>query len=247
MQNFGTADLAAILAAAGRGTRLGRPKQLLELGGKPLAAWSLEVFARCSRIGEVVVACEEQERADFEALAARFGGGKVRAVVSGGARRQDSVFAALKALTPQTRYVLVHDGARPFISAALIARVADAARPTGAALAAVPVKDTIKQVGETSGVVRTFPREQLWAAQTPQVFDYHVLYNAHAQAEIDGFVGTDDAMLVERDGRIAVVVVEGAADNIKITTPEDLAAAEIIARRMRDTGLNAPVDREIDR
>jgi 2-C-methyl-D-erythritol 4-phosphate cytidylyltransferase len=224
--------VTAILAAAGRGVRLGTRKQLLELDGKPVAAWSLETFAACALVTDVVIACEADERFEFERLARAHGGAKVRAVVSGGARRQDSVFAALCAAPKDSAIVLVHDGARPFVTAEQIERVASATHVSGAAILAVPVKDTVKQAGDGGAVLRTVPRETLWTAQTPQAFAYDVLMRAHMAAERDGFVGTDCAMLVEAAGEAAVQIVEGSYDNMKITTPEDLLwAAQIAARR----------------
>lgn len=166
----------------------------------------------------------------MEAVAAGCCGAKLSAVIEGGARRQDSVHAALRIVKPETDFVLVHDGARPFVTQPMIRAVIEAARVSGAAVVAVPVKDTIKQAGEGGTVTRTIPREQLWAAQTPQAFAFEVLYAAYAQAEAEGFVGTDDAMLVERAGSAQVRIVEGSHENVKITTPEDLFIAERIAR-----------------
>jgi len=224
--------VTAILAAAGRGVRLGMRKQLHELEGKPVAAWSLATIASCAIVTDVVIACEADERDAFAGLARSVGGGKVRAVVAGGVRRQDSVYAALRAAPADTAIVLVHDGARPFVSADQIERVAAAAGPNGAAILAVPVKDTVKQAGEGGMVLRTLARETLWTAQTPQAFAYGVLVRAHEAAERDGFVGTDCAMLVEAAGETNVQIVEGSYDNIKITTPEDLpVAAQIAAAR----------------
>jgi 2-C-methyl-D-erythritol 4-phosphate cytidylyltransferase len=221
--------VCAILAAAGRGARMGQPKQLLELGGKPIAAWSLQTIASARAITQIVVACEPDERSKFERLAATVGAGKVRGVVSGGARRQDSVFAALRSLADVPELVVVHDGARPFVSEDILARVLEQAREHGGAIAAVPVKDTIKLVNEGAIIDKTIPRERLWAAQTPQAFLYDLLFRAHVSAEADGFMGTDDAELVERLGGASIAIVESTYENLKITTPEDLIVAERIA------------------
>jgi 2-C-methyl-D-erythritol 4-phosphate cytidylyltransferase len=221
----------AIVAAAGRGTRLGKRKQLLDLMGKPVLAWCFDVFARAAGVNDIVVACEPDETAECEALARRMCGAKLRAVVRGGDRRQDSVFAGLRASMPDADFVIVHDGARPFVTEDMVDRALAAARVTGGAVVAVKVKDTIKQVGEGGIVTRSLPRDQLWAAQTPQAFAFDSLYDAYAAAEARGFVATDDAMLVEWAGTGHVAVVEGSYDNIKITTPDDLAVAEQIARR----------------
>lgn len=223
--------VAAVLAAAGAGSRMGRRKQLLELLGKPVAAWSLEVLAHSPEVSEIVIACEDDERARFAEVAGRHGGGKVARIVAGGARRQDSVYAALGALAPETEVVLVHDGARPFLTQDLLKRVIKAVRVSGAAVVAVPAVDTMKQVGETGTVLRTIPREQLWAAQTPQAFARNVIMRAFESAYAESFVGTDCSMLVERYGLAPVIIVEGSYDNLKITMPEDLAVAERIALR----------------
>jgi len=224
-------SVTAILAAAGRGTRLGQRKQLLALAGKPIVAWSLAALGDCARVDAIVISSEDDERDRFERIAREYGQGKVRAVVAGGARRQDSVLAALRRVPPDTRFVIVHDGARPFVEVELIERCLAKAEETGAAIAAIPVTDTIKRVGDGSVIAVTPPREQLWAAQTPQAFAYSILLEAHERALQDGFLGTDDAMLVEWAGLCPVTVIEGSRDNIKITTTEDLALAEHIAAR----------------
>jgi 2-C-methyl-D-erythritol 4-phosphate cytidylyltransferase len=216
---------------------MGQPKQLLELGGKPIAAWSLQTLAANAAVTQIVIACESDQRASFERLAARFGGGKVHAIVSGGARRQDSVFAALRALRLPVDLVIVHDGARPFASEQILARVIELAREHGGAIAAVPVKDTIKLAGESGAVQRTIPRDRLWAAQTPQGFAYELLLRAHERAEADAFMGTDDAELVERLGGATVAIVESSYENLKITTPDDLIVAERIAAGLAQSGL----------
>lgn len=227
--------MTAIVAAAGRGTRLGARKQLLDLCGRPVVAWSLDVIARCASIAEVVVVCEADEREPCERVARDACGAKLRGVVTGGERRQDSVLAGLRASAPETDYVIIHDGARPFVTEDMVDRALAAARQTGAAVVAVPVKDTIKQVSEGGVVTRSLPRETLWAAQTPQAFSVDALTRAYEAAEAEGFVATDDAMLVEWAGTGQVTVVEGSYDNVKITTPDDLIIAEQIVRRRAAT------------
>lgn len=213
--------------------RFGQRKQLLELGGKPVAAWSLEVFAASPDVTYVVIACEPDERSRFEQLARALLKEKALAVVDGGSRRQDSVFAALRAIDRPVDVAIVHDGARPFVTSALLHEVVAKARESGGAIAAVPVKDTIKQASETGTVLRTIPRERVWAAQTPQAFNYDLLFAAHESAEEAGFLATDDAELVERAGSVAIAIVESSYENMKITTPEDLAVAERIAARLK--------------
>ena len=222
--------LSAIIAAAGRGERLGQPKQLLDLAGKPIAAWSLDLFEHAPAIDSIYIACEDEQRARFEETAARYAPTKTRRIVTGGATRQASVFAALSSIAPAPEFVLVHDGARPFLGRDVLERVIAAARRSGVAIAAVPVKDTIKLSNQDSAVERTLERDRLWAAQTPQMFKYELLFAAHAKAIADGSTGTDDASLVERLGA-TVALVMGAYENIKITTPEDLEAARDVALR----------------
>jgi 2-C-methyl-D-erythritol 4-phosphate cytidylyltransferase len=230
----GEGAVTAILAAAGRGVRLGSRKQLLEFNGKPLAAWSLETFAACPLVTDIVVVCEADEHEAFVVLSRDRGCGKVRAVVSGGARRQDSVYAGLRAAPAETSIAIVHDGARPFVTREQIEAVLAAAREGGAAILAVPEKETVKQAGEGGAVARTLPREALWHAQTPQAFEFGILMRAYAAAEQGGFVGTDCSMLVEAAGETAVRIVEGSYDNLKITTPEDLVIAEHLAQARRN-------------
>jgi 2-C-methyl-D-erythritol 4-phosphate cytidylyltransferase len=223
----------AVLAAAGQGQRFGQRKQLVELAGKPLAAWSLEVLARSPDIGYIVIACEPDERERFQALAREMDTRASITVVEGGARRQDSVFEALRHVDDPIELAVIQDGARPFLRDGLLHEVIAKARECGGAIAAVPVKDTIKQANEAGFVQRTIPRERLWAAQTPQAFGYDLLFAAHESAEEDGFLATDDAELVERTGSIAIAIVESSYENLKITTPEDLLVAERIAARWK--------------
>lgn len=226
--------MTAVVAAAGRGTRLGFRKQFLDLAGRPVAAWCLDALAASPLVQRVVIACEPDEIDECERVARASCREKLHAVVAGGQRRQDSVFACLRAAGSGVDFILVQDGARPFLTGDLIERALEAARVTGASVVAVPVKDTIKQAGPGGLVTRTLPREQLWAAQTPQAFAFDVLYKAYEAAETEGFVGTDDAMLVEWAGAAQVSIVEGSYENVKITTPDDLVVAQEIARRRLD-------------
>jgi 2-C-methyl-D-erythritol 4-phosphate cytidylyltransferase len=219
------------LAAAGRGERMGRPKQLLALGGRPIAAWSLETLAKAPSVNTIVIACENEQRAAFETLVQAHGQGKVERIVAGGATRQQSVFAALRAMARPSGVVVIHDGARPFARSQLVEKVVMRARRSGGAIAAIAVKDTIKHADETHTVVSTIPRSGLWAAQTPQAFAYDILIRAHEHAQADGFSGTDDAELVEHLGGTSIAIVEGSSENLKITTPEDLGLAECLAAR----------------
>ncbi|MBV8163446.1 MAG: 2-C-methyl-D-erythritol 4-phosphate cytidylyltransferase [Candidatus Eremiobacteraeota bacterium] len=210
---------------------MGQPKQLLSLAGRPIAAWSLAALAHAPSVNSIVIACEPEQRLAFQELAVTHGCDKVTYVVGGGATRQESVFAALRAMSTPSEIVVIHDGARPFARSGLVEAVIKSAQRTGGAIAAIAVKDTIKQVDDAQVVDKTIARNRLWAAQTPQAFAYDVLYSAHERAQDDGFLGTDDAELVERLGSASVAIVEGASDNLKITTPEDLVVAECLATR----------------
>jgi len=213
--------VAAIIVAAGEGRRFGSPKQFALLGGRSVLEWSLAAFEAQPRVGEIVLVLPN------EALGARYAAAfaKVRAVVRGGARRQDSVLAGLSRLDRRrTDIVLVHDGARPLVPAALIRRIIREAAAHGAAVPALPLEDTVKE-GADGRVVRTVDRASLYRIQTPQGFAFEILEEAFRRAGEDGFTGTDDASLVERLGK-PVVIVEGDPRNIKITTLLDLKWAE---------------------
>jgi 2-C-methyl-D-erythritol 4-phosphate cytidylyltransferase/2-C-methyl-D-erythritol 2,4-cyclodiphosphate synthase len=216
--------IGAIIVAAGRGDRMGAPapKQLLDLGGRSMLQRSVAVFDAHAAIDRVVVVLP----AEAVSSGAELVGPTLRACafVAGGARRQDSVAAGVAALPAEIDVVLVHDAARPFADAALIDRVIAGTTRVGAAVPAIPVRDTVKRVdAETGLVAETVAREALWLAQTPQGFRRAVLEAAIALGAT-GLVATDEAMLAERAGH-AVALVEGDVHNVKITTPDDLAAA----------------------
>ena len=217
-------SVGVIIVAAGRGARMSAtvPKQLLDLGGTTVLRRAIAAFDAHPRVDRMVVVLP----ADLVAGAASIVGATARpcGIAAGGARRQDSVRLGLAAMASDVDLVLVHDAARPFVSAALIDRVIDRARDTGAAVPALPARDTVKHVDPAAGVVRaTLRRDEIWLAQTPQGFRRDVLTSAVAfGADITD--ATDEAMLAERAGH-TVAVVNGEADNVKITTPEDLAAA----------------------
>lgn len=210
------------------------PKQFLGLGGVPLLVHSLRVFETSQVVTEVILAVPTREREYCrDEIVARFQFSKVRRIVAGGTQRQDSVRHALAEVDPDADLVLVHDAVRPFLTEEMIARVTDAADRHGGAIIAIPSRDTLKQVGADRVIERTIDRAPLWQAQTPQAFRRSILQKAHDHAMINGYVGTDDADLVERIG-MPVVVVEGSGDNIKITRPEDLIIGEaILASRHR--------------
>jgi len=215
-------SVAAILLCAGRGERLGAdvPKAAVPLAGRPLFAWSLGTLQRCPCVDAIVVVGPARTLRELLA-AAGLAAPKVVAWTEGGAERQHSVARGLAALPADCELVAVHDCARALVSEAVVERAVAAAREHGAAIAAVPLADTLKRV--EAGVIRaTPPREGLWCAQTPQVFRRDWLEAAHAAA---GAVATDDAALVEALGH-EVRVAPGEALNFKVTTPADLALAE---------------------
>ncbi len=219
------AKVAAIIAAAGQGRRFGAAKQFFLLKGRPILEWSLARFESHPGVDEIVLvlpAPDEGQRRKYVGLFP-----KVRAVVKGGGRRQDSVLCGFRALDPEsTGIVLVHDAARPLADEALIQRVIEGARRIGAAVPAVPAEDTIKEVdGET--VISTPDRSRLRRCQTPQGFAFSLLGQALERAERSGWAGNDEAGLVERMGR-KVIVVDGDVGNFKITTRRDLKMAEAL-------------------
>ena len=227
--------VSAIIAAGGRGLRLGadRPKQFLEIGGRSILETSVAALAASERVNEIIVALP----ADHLTTATK--GWPALSVpitfVAGGARRQDSVANAFAKASPKADVVVIHDAARPFVTREVIGRTIDAAHTHGAAIAAIPVRDTVKQAGDAGNdgsrpIRATIPRDTIFLAQTPQAFRRDVL----ARALDDGRAidATDEAMLVERLG-LPVHVVDGDPRNIKITTPEDLAHARASSGVMR--------------
>jgi len=209
---------------------MGRKKQDIRVGARPLLRWTLDVFETAPEIAGVVVAVPAE---DVSAWRRRLRPcRKVRAVVAGGAERQESVARGLAAVPPATPWILVHDGARPCITRDLVRRVVEAARAHGAAIAALPVAETLKR-GVRGRVAETVPRDGLWIVQTPQGFRAELLREAHRRAAADGVLGTDDAALVERLGAV-VQLVPGLPGNVKVTRPEDLPLARrLLARPAR--------------
>ncbi len=201
----------------------GEDKLFVSLAGEPVLARAIEVFDGCAAIGQVVVVLRKDAVAPVREMVAAHGWAKVSDSCVGGKRRQDSVLTGLD-LLDEWQWVVIHDGARPLVTGDLIERGLKAAVETGAAVAAVPVTDTIKTAGAGRIVTGTPTRDDLWAVQTPQVFRREMLDDAYRQATT---VATDDATLVERAGN-NVKLYMGDYDNIKITTPHDLAVAEAL-------------------
>ena len=226
----------AILPAAGLGTRMAgpQPKQFLALDGVPILVHSLRAFAAVQRVTAIYVAVRRPEIERVRAQVAEYGFADRVRVVEGGDNRQESVSHALAALAADPDdIVLVHDAVRPLIDAATIDRTIDAVLLHGAAIVGLPAVDTIKQVERTAHgalITSTIPREFVVLAQTPQGFRYGLLLSAFAEATADGFVGTDEASVVERAGH-PVAVVHGSQVYLKITQPGDLELAEFYLRR----------------
>jgi len=227
----------AIIPAAGLGTRMsaahGAPKskskQFFELQGTPILVHTLRKFALCNAVSEIVVAIRQNEQAGFQELIRTEGFTKPIRIAEGGEHRQNSVANALAAIkAADDDIVLVHDAVRPFVDQETILGVIEAVKKYQAAIAGVPAVDTVKQVDRTADgavVIATVPRERMVLAQTPQGFRYGLLKKAFDEATADGFMGTDEASLIERSGG-SVHVVMGSARNMKITTPADLELAE---------------------
>lgn len=217
----------ALITAAGKGRRMNSetPKQYLPLDGKPILVRTMEIFEACAAVDEiyVIVPADQMDRVEKEIIE-KYQFRKVLKVVRGGKMRQQSVWNGLKAIRSDCSVVIVHDGVRPFVTPKLIEKGIKVALETGAAVVAVPAKDTIKRAVKGK-VVETLPREEIWLAQTPQSFQYTLLMRAYQKANQEEVIGTDDASLVEQLGH-PVTLIEGDYANIKITTLEDLAFAE---------------------
>jgi 2-C-methyl-D-erythritol 4-phosphate cytidylyltransferase len=219
-------NVCAIIAAAGRGTRMNSPmnKQFLELGNKSILAHTLEKFDHCPDIDCIdIIVPQEWLLYVAENIVDKFCISKVRKIVVGGATRQESVFAALKAIDENIRYVAIHDAVRPLLQPDLLLEVLHRGMETGAAILAVPVRDSLKKISNGK-VEHTLDRSSIWQAQTPQVFERSLIVQAHEQAFCDQYFASDDSALVERLGH-PVYVVASNFMNFKITTPEDLEIA----------------------
>lgn len=223
-------NVVAIVVAGGVGKRLKSRvrKSFVRLAGRPMLAWVLRALERSPSVREIVIVVHPKDLAAARRLARSERAAKVAAVVPGGDSRTASVGCGLKAAPPGTKWVLVHDAARPMVTPALIEATIRAARRAKAAIAAVPVAPTIKQAKQ-GWVEKTLDRTRLWAVQTPQVFERKLLEEAHRRA--NGFAATDDAALVEAIGK-RVKIVPGSQSNIKVTTPEDLIVAAAFLRNL---------------
>lgn len=224
--------VAAVIVGAGEGSRMGggTRKQFTKIDGKPIFAYTIDVFEASPQV-EHIVAVVPRDLVEWmkKEVIENYRFKKVHAVVGGGETRQESVLRGLEAVKPKTEFVIVHDAVRPLVNQTLIERVLDAAQKTGAAITAVPARDTVKQV-ESGQVVGTLDRRLLWLSQTPQCFRYDLLLEAHRKAATERLDFTDDASLVEHYGTKVMVAV-GSYANLKITSPEDLPLFEYFLKQ----------------
>lgn len=225
----------AVILAAGLGKRMqaGHNKQFIEICGQSVLTHTLTVFAQIPEIAKIVLVVRAGEEDTCQNMIPKIAENKTVLAI-GGKERQDSVHNGIRAITWECEYILIHDGARPLVTEEVIRRTLLAAQNSGAAICAVPVKDTIKQADSDGNVLATIPRESLWAVQTPQVFRADLIRRAYENAYVHNHYGTDDASLVEYLGE-KIKIVTGDYENIKITTPEDIPTAEQILQKRQQT------------
>ncbi len=219
----------AVIVSAGKGHRFmeGKKKQFYLLAGKPILAHTLNKFETCPLIHSIVLVVGEEDM-DYcmNEIIEKYHYRKISQIVPGGRRRQDSVKNGIDALSKDVEVVVIHDGVRPFVTKAMIEESIHSAIRFGAVVVAMPVKETIKIAHLDGTVLKTLDRESLWQIQTPQTFQAHLIKEAFHKAAEEGFIGTDDASLVERLG-VKVHILPGSYANIKITTKEDLMLAHL--------------------
>lgn len=222
-----------VIVAAGTGSRMKKDinKQFIKLKNKEIVAHTIEKFYNSENIDDMVVVIREDEEEYFNKnIKEKYGFTNIK-VAHGGNERQDSVFNGIKMLKKECDVVLIHDGARPFVTEDIIKRSINKANEHNAIVVGVKVKDTIKVVSDNGNIVDTPNRSYLWSVQTPQVFKYDIITKAYEDAYNNNYYGTDDAMLVERIG-YNVKMIEGSYNNIKITTQEDLEFGEQILKNI---------------
>lgn len=222
--------VSVLIAAAGQGKRMKSDtnKQYLNLGSKPVLAHTLKHFVENDLVDEIIIIVREDELEECEKeVVEKYYLHENIKIVSGGSERQYSIYNGLQALDNNCHIVIIHDGARPFITKQIIDSSIDEVVGTNAVGVGVPVKDTIKIVNDNSLIIDTPDRSKLWSIQTPQTFMKEILFKAHKKAKEEDYLGTDDCVLVERIGH-PVKMIMGSYENIKITTPEDLIIGEAI-------------------
>jgi len=227
--------VGAIIVAAGKGKRMEREynKQYIHLEGKPIVAHTLLQFENHEKIDEIIIVVGQGE-VEFcrESIVEQYNLSKVAKIVEGGAERYHSVHNGIKAVSQQCEVILIHDGARPFVTGEIINESIASANTYGCSIVGMPVKDTIKIINEEGFVKDTPKRENLWLVQTPQTFKKEIILRAHEKREAENLSVTDDAMLVEALGG-KVKMIKGSYENIKITTPEDLEIGQAILKRRK--------------
>ena len=220
----------AIIVSAGKGVRMNRstPKQYLLLQGRPVLCHTIIAFDSCPEVDNIILVVPENDiQFCREQLLSELNLKTPVNVLAGGKRRQDSVFNGILSIDDRGGIVVIHDSVRPLVSSDMISRCIRKARTSGACILGVPLRDTLKAVDGNSVIKKTIPRESLWLAQTPQAFHYQLIRDAHEAATKQGFEATDDAALLEWMG-LPVTILGSTADNLKITTNEDLVLANII-------------------
>jgi len=225
--------VVAVIPAGGSGRRMQshNPKQYLLMNGKPVLAHTLLQLQQSLLIDEILLVVPESDLHYVrESIERPFQLTKIRDVIVGGTERQDSVRNGLAVVGDDCDIIVVHDGVRPFVTEEVLSSVISAALQFGAAVAGIPVKDTVKEVDGAGSISRTLNRESLWLAQTPQAFQRRIIQEAYRRAAEDDFHGTDDASLVEHLG-IPVKMIFGSYRNIKITTPDDLVLAQAFLKQ----------------
>lgn len=225
--------ISVVIVAAGLGRRMKSNinKQYLLLKEKPIVAHTIEKFENNKYVDEIILVTKDDEKEYCRInVVEKYNYKKIKTIVSGGSQRQDSVYNGLKLCNDKTRVVLIHDGVRPFIKTEEINEIIKETLRSDACVIGVKVKDTIKIINDKNEIIDTPNRENLWAVHTPQGFSYRLILEAHKKSQSQGWIVTDDSMLVERLGR-KVTMIEGSYENIKITSPEDLYIAESILDR----------------
>jgi len=228
--------VSAIIVAGGNGKRFGsiEKKQFIEISGKPVLYYSIDAFERCELVSEIILVLPGENLEFYDRSISkikRFK--KVRKIIEGGNKRQDSVYNGLKNVSKKTEIVLVHDAVRPLVNIKLIKRVITESEKSDCAICAIPVNDTVKQSNENYLIEKTIPRNNLWLAQTPQGFKYNLIKSAFQNAYDKKLNGTDESSFVESLG-IKPTIVEGSTYNLKITKPEDLKLAEFYLKESID-------------
>ena len=225
--------IVALIAAAGLGKRMNAKisKPFIPIFGKPILAYTIEKFEQCKFIEKIYLIVNPEER-DFcsKDIILKYNFSKIQELIEGGETRQDSVYNGLKVLGPDTDIVVIHDGVRPLVEKTIIQESIEAAQEYGAAIAAIPLKETVKKSRKDFFINETLNREEIWRAQTPQTFKYDIILSAYHQSYKDKFFATDDATIVERYGHKVKMII-GSEGNIKITTPFDIIIAENFLKR----------------